>query len=114
MCYCPIVKNEDELIKKVKDGKYDMSIYKYLIEIMSEYEGKVLSYKPEELFELQVELSDENELLHINFSDIRECGVYENNRYKLNKKQNEMIEIFISRINEIYESLKNLVLKESK
>ncbi|WP_313563577.1 hypothetical protein [Ruminiclostridium cellobioparum] len=109
LCFCPDVKNEDELIEMLKQGRWDRDIFEYLIETMSGKEEKVLDYRPVELFEMQARLIDENELLCLQFWNKGESGVYENFRYSLNNKQKELFDLFVIRINEIYDLLKNLV-----
>ena len=76
---------------------------------MAEKENKVLDYKPTELFEMQARLLNENELLSLQFWNVYESGIYEKNRYTMNKKQREFFDLFASRIQEIYKSLLKLV-----
>lgn len=109
LCFCPEVKNEDELILLFKQGRWDKEIFKYLIEIMSENESKILKYDPLELFEMQANISDENELLCLQFWDSSNSGIYENWKYTMNKKQRELFDLFVIRIREIYQLLLKLV-----
>lgn len=109
-CFCPNVKNEDELISMIRLGFYDDSIYRYLIEIMLDEDSKILRYDPVDLFELQATLIDENELLCLSFWDKDKSGIYSNFKYNLSDKQEEIFDLFVLRINRIYESLKSLIV----
>ncbi len=111
LCFCPDVKNENELLLMVNQGKWDKDIYNYLIEIMSEQKNKKLRYKPVELFEMQARLLDDNELLNYEFWDASMSGIYDNKKWKyyMNKIQREIFDIFVLRITEAYESLLKLV-----
>lgn len=109
LCFCPRVKNEDELLRLLEQGNWDKRIFEYLIEVMSEKPDKVLPYDPVELFEMQADVSDENKLLCLQFWNKRESGIYENWRYTMNKKQQELFDLFVIRIREIYQSLQKLV-----
>lgn len=112
LCFCPDVKNEDDLFMILKQGGWDKDIFEYLIGIMAEKEDKLLDYDPVELFELQATLKDENELLYLQFWNKGESGIYENLRYTMNKKQREFFDLFVLRIREIYQLLQKLVVNE--
>lgn len=109
LMFCPEIKNEDELLYLLKQGKFDKSIFEYLVDIMLEKENKILDYDPVELFEMQAQLLEDNELLSFQFWNIDESGVYERNRYTINKKQRELFQLFRDRIREIYQTLLKLV-----
>lgn len=73
-CFCPSVKNEEELLLMVNQGVFDGGIYEYLVEAMLEYPNKRIDYLPTELFEMQVDLLDKNETLFYQFGDVNENG----------------------------------------
>lgn len=108
-CFNLNCKNEDELILMLKEGKFDKEIFDYLIEVMVEEEGKVLRYPPTELFEIQSDLSERDELLHLQFWDIDNSGISVGFRVTINDKQRELFDLFVTRINEIYKTLIKLV-----
>lgn len=110
LCFSPDVKNEDELLKLLKQGSWDKDIFEYLIEIMADKDNKLLDYDPVDLFEMQATLKDENELLNFQFWNIDESGIYENRRYTLNQKQREFFDLFVLRIRDIYQLLQKLVV----
>lgn len=109
LMFCPEVKNEDELLHLLKEGKFDKSIFEYLVEVMLERESKILEYDPVEIFEMQALLLEDNELLNFQFSNIDESGIYEKNRFVINEKQREIFKLFGDRIREIYAILQRLV-----
>jgi hypothetical protein len=109
LCFCPTVKNEDELLRFLKQGRWDRDIFEYLIEIMSEKENKSLDYDPIELFEMQAKMTDDNELLCFYFWNKEESGIYQNWKWTINKKQEEFFDLFVIRIREIYQALQKLV-----
>lgn len=110
-CFCPSVKNEDELLLMVKQGTFDGGIYEYLTEAMLEYPNKKLDYPPTELFEMHVDLLDKNETLFYQFSDINESGVYDSrgNSYIMTKEQRKIFDLMVEIINHSYEYLVKLV-----
>jgi hypothetical protein len=102
LCFCPEVKNEEELIKLLENGKWDKDIFEYLIKTMKERDNKLLEYNPIDFFEMQASLLDENKLLCLSFWNKEDSGIYNNFRYVMNKKQEEFFDMFVVRIQEIY------------
>lgn len=98
LCFCPDVKNEDELLTMLKQGRWDKDIYDYLAEIMSEQENKKLSYAPVELFEMQANLLDQNDLLCYQFWNASESGIYNEKKWKyfMSKEQREIFDLFVT------------------
>lgn len=109
LCFCPEVKNEEELIKLLEDGKWDKDIFECLINVMKDSENKLLNNNPVDYFEMQALMADENEMLNLSFYNKGDSGVYNKYRFVMNKKQEEFFDAFVGRIQEIYGMLKGLI-----
>ena len=98
LMFCPVVKNAEELINQIENGKYDLSIYNYLIELMSESDTKLLNCNPEEYFEIQADLQQEDIILTMYFGEPKD-----------RKYNSKVFDLYVSRIGQIYNNLKILV-----